>query len=186
MTQVARQKAEARKAAYARRMAVKSPDADAQAVAHLLSVLMPLKGGVLAGYMPIRTEVDPVPAMAALASFGAVGVPVIQGEGQPLKFREWSPGCTMVDGPFGAQVPERGVWITPQVLIVPLVAFTPELMRLGYGGGFYDRTLQGLRARGPVTAIGYAFSAQAVDSLPLEPTDEPLDMIVTEEGVLRG
>ena len=153
-------------------------------MAQLLSVLMPLKGKPLAGYMPIRTEVDPLPVMAALASFAPVGVPVIQGEGQALKFREWTPGCAMVDGPFGASVPEKGVWVTPQVLIVPLVAFTPDLMRLGYGGGFYDRTLEGLRAAGPVTAIGYAFSAQMADSLPLEPTDQPLDMIVTEQGVI--
>lgn len=186
MTKVADQKAAARKAAYAQRKEAKTTANDAQAVAHLLSVLLPLKGRALAGYMPIRTEVDPLPAMAALASFGVVGVPVIQGEGQPLKFREWSPGCTMVDGPFGAQVPERGVWVTPEVLIVPLVAFTADCMRLGYGGGFYDRTLEGLRAQGPVTAIGLAYSAQQADALPLEPTDQPLDMIVTEQGVLRG
>ena len=177
-------KAAARKQAFARRKAARNAEADALATSHLLSVLMPLKGAGLAGYMPIQTEIDPVPAMAALASFGGVGVPVIQGEGQPLKFRAWTPGCEMKDGPFGAKVPTKGVWITPQVLIVPLVAFTAQAMRLGYGGGFYDRTLEGLRARGPVTAIGYAYSAQMTDELPLEPTDQPLDMIVTEQGVI--
>ncbi len=184
MTDLASQKADARKAAFARRKAARSADADARATAHLLSVLTPLKGAALAGYMPIRTEIDPIPAMAALASFGPVGVPVIQGEGQALKFREWSPGCMMQDGPFGAQVPVKGVWVTPQVLIVPLVAFTPQAMRLGYGGGFYDRTLEGLRAQGPVTAIGYAYSAQLAETLPLEDTDQPLDMVVTEQGVM--
>jgi len=134
--------------------------------------------------MPIRTEIDPRPAMAALQAFAPVGVPVIQGEGQPLKFRAWTPETELVDGPFGAKVPAQGDWITPQILIVPLVAFTPQAMRLGYGGGFYDRTLEGLRARGPVTAIGYAYSAQQADSLPLEATDQPLDMIVTEAGAL--
>lgn len=185
MTDTATLKSIARKAAFARRKEARSTAADAQATAHLLGVLMPLKGAPLAGYMPIQTEVDAIPAMAALASFGPVGVPVIQGEGQPLKFREWSPGCEMKDGPFGAQVPVKGVWITPQVLIVPLVAFTPQAMRLGYGGGFYDRTLEGLRAQGPVTAIGFAYKAQMADSLPLEETDQPLDMIVTDQGVIH-
>ncbi len=185
MTDIASLKASARKDAFARRKAARSAEADAQATAHLLSVLMPLKGAPLAGYMPIRTEVDAIPAMAALASFGPVGVPVIQGQGQALKFREWSPGCEMEDGPFGAKVPSKGGWITPEVLIVPLVAFTPQAMRLGYGGGFYDRTLEGLRARGPVTAIGYAYAAQMAGDLPLEPTDQPLDMIVTEQGIIH-
>ncbi|WP_298359285.1 5-formyltetrahydrofolate cyclo-ligase [uncultured Litoreibacter sp.] len=184
MTAMTELKAQARKAAFQRRKLARNSEADAQATAQLLKVLMPLKGAPLAGYMPIRTEVDPIPAMAALSSFGPVGVPVIQGEGQALKFREWSPGCEMKDGPFGAKVPAKGVWVTPQVLIVPLVAFTPQAMRLGYGGGFYDRTLEGLRAIGSVTAIGYAYSAQMADQLPLEATDQPLDMIVTEQGVI--
>ena len=185
MNDISTLKSIARKAAFARRNEARTTEADAQATAQLLSVLMPLKGAPMAGYMPIRTEVDAIPAMAALASFNPVGVPVIQGEGQPLKFREWSPGCEMTEGPFGAQIPVKGVWVTPQVLIVPLVAFTPQAMRLGYGGGFYDRTLEGLRARGPVTAIGFAYQAQMADNLPLEETDQPLDMIVTEQGVLR-
>lgn len=185
MTDITELKDAARKAAFIRRKEARSAQADAAATQHLLSVLMPLKGAPLAGYMPIRTEIDPIPAMAALASFGPVGVPVIQGAGQALKFREWTPGCEMKDGPFGAKVPEKGVWITPQVLIVPLLTFTPQAMRLGYGGGFYDRTLEGLRKTGPVTAIGYAFSAQMAESLPLESTDQPLDMVVTEQGIMR-
>lgn len=185
MEKISDLKAVARKQAMARRKLAKTADADAAATAHLLEVLLPFKGEVLAGYMPIHTEVDPVPVMAAMASFGPVGVPVIQGAGQALKFRQWSPGCEMQDGPFGAQVPVKGVWVTPRVLIVPLVAFDGRGMRLGYGGGFYDRSLEGLRRAGPVTAIGLAFQAQQADNLPLEPTDQPLDMIVTEQGVLR-
>lgn len=177
-------KAAARKAAFARRKQARSAHADAQATAHLIAALLPHKGKPLAGYMPIRTEIDPLPAMAALHAFGPVGVPVIQGEGQPLAFRAWSPEAEMVEGPFGAKLPASGDWVTPQVLIVPLVAFTPQAMRLGYGGGFYDRTLEGLRARGPVTAIGFAYNAQGADTLPLEPTDQPLEMIVTEAGIL--
>ena len=181
-------KAAARKAAFARRKQARSAQADAQAdaqaTAHLIAALLPHKAKPLAGYMPIRTEIDPLPAMAALQAFGPVGVPVIQGEGQPLKFSAWTPEAEMIDGPFGAKIPAKADWITPQILIVPLVAFTPGAMRLGYGGGFYDRTLEGLRARGPVTAIGFAYSAQQATDFPLEPTDQPLDMIVTENGPL--
>lgn len=179
------QKAAVRKAAFARRKTAKSSGMDAAANRFLMEALLPLKGSSIAGYMPIRTEVDPLPVMAAMSAFGAVGVPVIQGEDQALKFRQWSPGCRMIDGPFGAQVPEAGVWLRPQVVIVPLVAFDRDGGRLGYGGGFYDRTLEALRAEGSVTAIGYAFGVQEVDGLPQEPTDQRLDMIVTEHGILR-
>ena len=75
--------------------------------------------------------------------------------------------------------------MTPQILIVPLVAFDRNGGRLGYGGGFYDRTLQGLRAAGPVMAIGFAFADQQADDLPLEPTDQKLDLIVTEGGIIE-
>ncbi|MCY4180703.1 MAG: 5-formyltetrahydrofolate cyclo-ligase [Litoreibacter sp.] len=184
MTDLTELKAAARKAAFARRKAARNAEADAQAVANLLSVLMPHKGKPMAGYMPIRTEVDPLPAMAALQAFGPVGVPVIEGEGLPLTFKSWTPEAEMVDGPFGAKIPAKGALIIPQIVIVPLVAFTKTGERLGYGGGFYDRTLEGLRARGPVQAIGYAYAAQEADSLPMEQTDQPLDLIVTDQGVL--
>lgn len=132
----------------------------------------------------MRTEIDPLPAMAEAAAQGPVGVPVIMAKGQPLQFARWEPDCAMVEGPFKAQVPAVLVWMVPQILIVPLVAFDQHGGRLGYGGGFYDRTLQGLRARGPVMAIGFAFAGQQDDALPLEPTDQPLDLIVTECGVI--
>jgi 5-formyltetrahydrofolate cyclo-ligase len=89
----------------------------------------------------------------------------------------------MVEGPFGAKIPEAGADVIPEVLIVPLVAFDARGFRLGYGGGFYDRTLEGLRARGPVVAVGFAYGAQEAEALPLEPTDQRLDAIVTEAGV---
>lgn len=178
-------KTAARTAAFTRRKAAKSPKADAMAVEHLLQAVLPFQGRAMAGYMPIRTEVDPLPVMAAMAAFGPVCVPVIEAGGQPLHFHRWEPGCVMVDGAFGAAVPASAEPVVPEVVIVPLVAFDRKGGRLGYGGGFYDRTLEGLRARGPVTAIGYAFLAQEADGLPLEPTDQPLDMIVTEAGLLR-
>jgi 5-formyltetrahydrofolate cyclo-ligase len=90
----------------------------------------------------------------------------------------------MVAGPFGALIPEAGDDVVPEVLIVPLVAFDRAGNRLGYGGGFYDRTLEGLRAARPTFAIGFAYAAQEAEALPLEPTDQPLDAIVTEAETL--
>ena len=177
------EKALARKAAFARRK--QAFDAGHPAQSALLSeVLAAHRGKVLAGYMPIRTEIDPRPAMTEVAAFGPVAVPVIRAAGQPLVFSQWNPGCTLVDGPFGARVPEAERLLAPEVLIVPLVAFDRRGGRLGYGGGFYDRSLEGLRARGPVLAIGFAWSAQEAENLPLEPTDQPLDLIVTERAVI--
>jgi 5-formyltetrahydrofolate cyclo-ligase len=151
------------------------------AAQHLSQVLAQYAGARLAGYMPMRTEIDPLVAMAAHS--GPVGVPVIIGAGQPLKFRAWTPDCAMVAGEFGALIPAVGDWIIPQVVIVPLVGFDARGYRLGYGGGFYDRTLEGLRATGPVVAIGFAFAAQEMAEVPIEATDQRLDMIVTEQGV---
>ncbi len=177
-------KATARKAAFARRKAAHAAGGDGRAARHLADWLAPHRGRVLAGYMPIRTEIDPRPVMAEMVRHGPVGVPVIQGPGQPLKFRAWTPDAEMVAGPFGALVPETGAWLVPEVLIVPLVAFDRAGGRLGYGGGFYDRTLARLRAARPTLAVGFAYAAQEADRLPLEPTDQPLDAIVTERGVI--
>ena len=164
-----------RKAAFAARGA---GDCD-----RLKAVLADHAGKVLAGYMPMRTEIDCLPAMAA--HVGPVGVPVILAAATPLKFRAWSSEAKMVAGEFGAFIPETGEWVVPDVLIVPLLAFDRRGYRLGYGGGFYDRTLEGLRARKPVTAIGFAYSVQEVPEVPIEPTDQPLDLIVTETEVFR-
>lgn len=183
MSELAQVKAAARKAAFARRKAAFDAGHPAQS-AHLLAVLAAHRGRHLAGYMPMRTEIDPIPAMTAAARHGPVAVPVIIGPGQALRFRQWTPGCALVEGPFRAMIPAAGDWVNPHVLIVPLVAFDRHGGRLGYGGGFYDRTLQALRAAGPVTAIGYAWAAQQDSDLPLEPTDQPLDLIVTEAGVI--
>jgi 5-formyltetrahydrofolate cyclo-ligase len=177
-------KTAARQAAFARRKT--AHDARAGEVwAALAGVLAAHRGKPLAGYMPMRTEIDCLPAMAGhLAAGGAVGVPVILAAATPLQFRAWSPDARMVAGEFGALIPADGDWVVPEVLIVPLLSFDRRGFRLGYGGGFYDRTLEGLRTRGPVTAIGYAYAAQEVDDVPIEPTDQPLDMIVTEAGVI--
>ncbi|MEY3308460.1 MAG: hypothetical protein RLZZ413_2498 [Pseudomonadota bacterium] len=180
MTLVA-QKAEARRAAYALRKAAFAAG-QGQAAELLADFLSDQKGRVLSGYMPMRTEIDPLPAMAAHQ--GPVCVPVIPGPGQPLRFREWTPGCAMVAGDFGALIPAEGAWLEPEVLIVPLLSFDRLGYRLGYGGGFYDRTLERLRSRGATLAVGFAFAAQEVDAVPIEPTDQRLDAILTETGLI--
>ena len=174
-------KAAARKAAMARRAAAFAA-ADARQSDQLCALLARHPGRPVSGYWPMRSEIDPRPALAA--HDGPVGLPVIQAPATPLRFRRWTPGAEMVPGPFGAEVPAEGDWMVPEIVIVPLLAFSRSGGRLGYGGGFYDRTLEQLRARGPVLAIGYAFAAQEEADLPLEPTDQPLDLIVTEAGIL--
>ena len=176
------EKTSVRKAAFVRRK-LAFEAGQGQAAELLADVLDGFGGQALSGYMPMRTEIDPLPAM--FAHRGLVGVPVITAKASPLKFREWSPGCVLEVGAFGALIPAEGAWITPQVLIVPLLAFDARGYRLGYGGGFYDRTLEVLRSKGPVTAIGFAFSAQEVAEVPIEQTDQPLDLIVTETGIIR-
>ncbi|WP_299659482.1 5-formyltetrahydrofolate cyclo-ligase [uncultured Ruegeria sp.] len=176
-------KAAARKAAFVRRK--EAFDARVPGAAGRLSeVLAGYRAVPMSGYMPIRTEIDPLPTMAEAAAYGPVGVPVIQAAGQPLRFSRWTPEGLLKDGPFGAKVPEVDDYFDPEILIVPLVAFDVQGGRLGYGGGFYDRTLEGLRSRRPTLAIGFAFDAQEAEDLPLEATDQPLDMVVTESRVL--
>ena len=178
-------KAAARKAAFSARKA--AFDLDAGGASGLLSsVLAGYRGVPLAGYMPIRSEINPVPAMAEAAAHGPVCVPVIMGAGHPLKFSRWTPEGALRDGPFGARVPEVDDFLDPEIVIVPLVAFTRAGGRLGYGGGFYDRTLEGLRARRATLAIGFAYGAQQAAALPLEATDQPLDMIVTDSEVIEA
>ncbi len=175
-------KADARTAAYATRKAAFAAG-QGQAAEILADYLAQFRGRTLSGYMPMRTEIDPLPAMAAHQ--GTVGVPVIMGAGQPLRFREWSPGCAMTEGAFKALIPVDGAWVEPDVLIVPLLAFDARGYRLGYGGGFYDRTLQALRAQRPTIAIGFAFAAQEVAEVPIDATDQRLDAVITEAGLMR-
>ena len=176
-------KAAARKAAFARRKVAFEMACKAQA-GYLSEILAGHRGVALAGYMPIRTEIDPLAAMEESAAHGPVGVPVIQGAGQALKFARWEPDCDLVEGPFKAMIPATLQYFEPEILIVPLVAFDRSGGRLGYGGGFYDRSLEGLRAKRATLAIGFAFAAQEAENLPLEATDQPLDMIVTERGII--
>ncbi len=178
-------KATARKAALEKRRA--AHDLDRGGSAGLLSsVLAGYRGVPIAGYMPIRTEIDPSSAMAEAAAHGPVAVPVIIGAGLPLRFSRWQPEGAMRAGPYGAQVPEVDDFLEPEIVIVPLVAFSRAGARLGYGGGFYDRTLEQLRARRPTLALGFAYGAQEVTDLPTEQTDQTLDIIVTDTQVIEA
>ena len=173
----------ARKVALASRRAAHEGEAD-RAADTLSSFLSGHRGVDLAGYIPIRTEISPLPAMVEAEAVGRVGVPVIAGKEQPLKFSAWSPGCKMKHGLFGAKIPVCEKYFEPFILIVPLLAFDKKGVRLGYGGGFYDRTLEGLRQKRPTLAVGFAYRAQMVEELPKEPTDQALDMVITERDVL--
>ena len=176
-------KAAARKAAFARRKPL-FETANAAQSGYLSEVLAGYRGVPLSGFMPIRTEIDPRPAMAEAAAHGPVGVPVIEAADHPLRFARWTPETPMVAGAFGAQIPASPDFFDPEIVIVPLLVFSRAGARLGYGGGFYDRTLERLRGKRATLAIGFAFAGQEGD-VPLEPTDQPLDLIVTETGVIE-
>ncbi|HEX5776090.1 MAG TPA: 5-formyltetrahydrofolate cyclo-ligase, partial [Caulobacteraceae bacterium] len=130
------------------------------------------------------SELDPGPAMLALHGLGyPVCVPVIEAPARPLVFRAWRPGVATAPGPLGVEIPEEGAAMEPDVLLVPMLAFDARGHRLGYGGGFYDRTIAALRARGEITALGFAFAAQEVAEVPNSGHDMRLDGIVTEAGL---
>jgi len=184
VTELALRKDAARKAAFLRRKPLFDAAPAAQA-GYLSEVLAGYRGVPLSGFMPIRTEIDPTPAMIEASAYGPVGVPVIVAPATPLLFARWTPDTPMTKGTFGALVPEQPEYFEPEILIVPLLAFNRAGGRLGYGGGFYDRTLEMLRAKRATLAIGFAFSGQETEELPMDATDQPLDMIVTEQGVIE-
>lgn len=175
----------ARVAAFARR---KTADlaVSGDACRYLVEAVRAAPGGVVSGFWPIRTEIDPRPALNELAATHRLCLPVVAGSGLPLVFRKWSPGAALEKGVYGAMIPADAEVVTPETLIVPLAAYDGEGYRLGYGGGFYDRTLERLRAAGPVTAIGFAFAAQQVPAVPRDATDQPLDLVVTELGIFMA
>ena len=170
------EKATLRQQALARRL---EQGGDAGAVTrNLIAALTPHQGQLLAGYWPMRGEADPRPAMARHQ--GGVALPVVPGRAMPLIFRAWD-DHRLEPGPFGtSHPPADAAEVIPQVVIVPLAAFDAAGNRIGYGGGFYDRSLQVLRARGAVTAIGLAFASQELPVIPAESFDQPLDLIVTD------
>lgn len=165
----------------ARALAARARGGDQNALTHYLTAaLAPHRGKVLSGYWPMRGEADPRPAMEA--HDGPLCLPVVPGRAVPLVFRRWR-GEPLVPGPFGTLHPaDSQPVLVPQILIVPLAGFDRQGNRIGYGGGYYDRTLQLLRETVPVTAIGLAFAVQELPEIPAEPFDQPLDVIVTDRG----
>ncbi|MCW5732408.1 MAG: 5-formyltetrahydrofolate cyclo-ligase, partial [Alphaproteobacteria bacterium] len=133
-------------------------------------------------------ELDPRPLMELLAERGGrLALPGAARPGQPLVFHAYRWGDPLRPGPFGVMIPAEGApELLPDMVLVPLLAFDRQGGRLGYGGGFYDRTLEALRrARPALVAVGLAFAAQEVACLPHEAGDQRLDWIVTEHGARR-
>ena len=151
-----------------------------------VELLASLPGRIVAGYAPIRHEIDVMPLMEALHAAGReLALPVVEERNAPLTFRAWRPGEPLRKAAFGVPAPLPGAPpVRPDVLIVPLAAFDRAGHRLGYGGGYYDRTLRALRREGPVTAVGAAFSGQELDIVPHDENDEPLDAIVTDRETI--
>ena len=150
------------------------------------SVAIP-DGAPVSGFWPIGDEIDVMPLLRALAARGhPVALPVVAGRGRPLVFRRWVEGDAMAAGPFGIREPLDGApEIAPRILLVPLLAFDRAGYRLGYGGGFYDRSLATLRETGEALAVGVAWAGQEVAAVPRGAHDQRLDWIVTEREAFR-
>jgi 5-formyltetrahydrofolate cyclo-ligase len=180
-------KADLRAAALAARDALSAAEraAAADALAERGLPLPIAPGCVVAGYSPIRSEIDPAPLLRKLADQGArLALPAITARGQSLKFRLWHPGERLLSGPLGILEPSpAAAEITPDIVLVPLAAFDRAGHRIGYGAGHYDRTLAQLRKSRSVTAIGLAFAAQEVKIVPALQHDVALDYVLTETNM---
>ena len=143
-------------------------------------------GAIVAGYWPIKTELDPRPLMTALRGIGLnTSLPATPTPGAPLIFHEWQDGDDVIAGMYGTSEPVSSAPVCyPELLLVPMLAFDDEGFRLGYGGGFYDRSLEELRAMGgAVYALGIAYDAQRVDEVPIGAHDAQLDGVLTGSGL---
>ncbi|HEY0292918.1 MAG TPA: 5-formyltetrahydrofolate cyclo-ligase [Hansschlegelia sp.] len=143
-------------------------------------------GAVVSAFISIRGEIDTAPLLRRLGAAGVrLCLPVIVAKAEPLVFRGWRPGEPLEEKRFGLlEPPPSAPELIPDILFVPLAAFDRRGFRLGYGGGFYDRTLEKLRATAPARAIGLAFALQEVDEVPTDAFDQPLDGVLTENGFL--
>jgi 5-formyltetrahydrofolate cyclo-ligase len=172
----------ARQAVSARRKGLDAEAAGRALAGHVLRECAPPPGAVVSGFWPLGAEIDIRPLLIALHERGnAIVLPVTPRRGQALTFRGWQPGDVMVPERFGTMRP-IGEIRTPDMLLIPLLAFDSAGGRLGYGGGFYDRTLLDLPGR---LRLGCAFAAQEVDAVPVGPYDVRLDAVATENGIIR-
>ena len=162
------------------------PDAAEKLAGYYQLLLDRFGHGVYAAYLPIRSEISPLPLIAALHDAGQLtAMPVTPPEGQPLSFRPWAVGDALEDGPYGTRQPPVGdPPVLPNVVLAPLLAFDTAGWRLGYGGGFYDRTIADFAARGhKASVIGLAYDGQKLDKVPVGPYDMPLDAVLCPSGL---
>lgn len=141
----------------------------------------------IGAYWPIKGEFDALPALFRWSESDSgrrIGLPVIDKTTKQLRFHVWYPGCEMEDDAFGIPKPKDTAEFQPAMLLVPCVGYGPKGLRLGYGGGFYDRSLASLQPR-PFT-VGLAYANGHVPWLQAEPHDVPLDAILNEDGVAFG
>ena len=175
-------KQELRRAAREKRQALAREDFAAQIARHAEALQIP-KGSVVSGYHALPGEADPALLLERLVELDChIAFPRIAGKGLPLEFHRVPDGEALAPGAFGIHEPlESWPRVVPAFLLVPLLAFDGSGHRLGYGGGFYDRTLALLN----VPAIGIAYAGQEISSIPFEPHDRTLNMILTEQGIRR-
>lgn len=141
---------------------------------------------VVSGYYPIRSEMDILVTLKALhAARFPIALPKIVKPEHPLEFKSWDMQTPLIDGPFGTKEPTENI-VNPEVILLPMLAFDDRGARLGYGGGYYDRTLEALRRQNPeLIAIGVAYEDQKLDAIPVNAYDQPLDMVITEKTTYR-
>ncbi len=172
----------AREAAAARRIGLDARAAGIALADHVVRDCPPPAGAVVSGFWPLGPEIDIRPLLLALNGRGhPIALPVTPRRGDPLSFRGWQPSDELIPERFGTMRPTGDI-LVPDVLLIPLLAFDAAGGRLGYGGGFYDRTLAGLPGR---FRMGCAFAAQQVDAVPVGPYDIRLDAVATEQGIIR-
>lgn len=173
----------------ARRAAIPPAQREADAlrlVAQGMRALLPARGGVVSGFLSIGEEIATGPLLEALRASGCrLCLPVMRGRNQRLEFRAWAPGDPLEEKMWGIREPGAAAEVVePTILLVPLLAFDAAGWRLGYGGGYYDRTLRALREAGFVRAIGLGFDMQRVDAVPHLDYDEPIDQVLTPSGLI--
>jgi 5-formyltetrahydrofolate cyclo-ligase len=147
-------------------------------------------GTIVSGFMPLKTEVNPLPLLRKLSQRGVrLALPAIAGRGHPLIMRAFAFGDELASGQWGIREPKVDAPdVAPDVMLVPLLAFDRHGHRIGYGAGYYDMTIGKFRAMKPVVAVGIAFAAQEIGEVPVTPRDARLDLVLTEREIidLRG
>jgi len=182
-------KAELRRAAAARRDALPAEvrGAAAEAIAARAFPLPITPGTIVSGFMPLKSEINPLPLMKTLVEAGAsLALPQIAGRGKPLVMRAWRWGAPLDTGQWGIREPKVDYpEVDPDILLVPLLAFDRSGQRIGYGAGYYDMTIARLRSRKTVIAVGIAFAVQEVPAVPATERDARLDLVLTEREVIE-